>query len=51
VAASWQTGTISMILTEGSFALSPGRGLFVILGYTAVVLAFGFIFVRIRDVQ
>ena len=40
-----------MILTEGSFVLYPGRGLFVILGYTAVVLAFGFIFIRIRDVQ
>jgi ABC-2 type transport system permease protein len=36
---------------DGSFVLSPGRALFVILGYTAVVLAFGFIFVRIRDVQ
>jgi hypothetical protein len=30
---------------------SPGRAIFVILAYTAIVLAFGFIFVRIRDVQ
>jgi len=34
-----------------SFTLTPGRAVFVILGYVAVVLALGFMFVRIRDVQ
>jgi hypothetical protein len=31
--------------------ITPGRAVFVIRGYTAVVLALGFIFVRIRDVR
>jgi ABC-2 type transport system permease protein len=46
---AWQTTEYQF--PEGSFVISPGRGVFVILGYTAVVLAFGFIFVRIRDIQ
>lgn len=45
----WQT--IEYQFPQGSFVISPGRGAFVILGYTAVVLAFGSTFVRIRDVQ
>lgn len=46
---SWQTTNLQ--LTSGSFVLSPGRAVFVILGYTAVVLALGFAFVRDRDIQ
>ena len=46
---SWRTAEYGF--PDGSFVLSPGRALFVILGYTAVVLAFGFTLVRIRDVQ
>lgn len=46
---SWRTAEYGF--PNGSFVLSPGRAMFVILGYTAIVLAFGFIFVRIRDVQ
>ena len=46
---SWRTSEHGF--PEGSFVLSPDRAVFVILGYVAVVLAFGFIFVRIRDVQ
>jgi ABC-2 type transport system permease protein len=46
---AWQTTEYQF--PEGSFVISPGRGALVILGYTAVVLALGFIFVRIRDVQ
>lgn len=46
---AWQTTEYQF--PEGSFVISPGRGVFVILGYTAVVLAFGFIFIRVRDVQ
>jgi hypothetical protein len=46
---AWQTSEYQY--PEGTFVISPGRGVFVILGYTAVVLAFGFIFTRIRDVQ
>jgi hypothetical protein len=34
-----------------SYSITPGRALFVILGYTAVTLVLGFTFVRIRDVQ
>lgn len=34
-----------------SYTITPGRALFVIVGYTAVTLALGFTFVRIRDVQ
>ncbi len=34
-----------------SYTITPSRALFVILGYTAVTLAVGFTFVRIRDVQ
>lgn len=46
---SWRTTEHGF--PEGSFVLAPGRAVFVILGYTALVLAVGFIFVRIRDVQ
>ena len=46
---SWRTAEFGF--PDGSFSLSPGRAMLVILTYTAVVLAFGFIFVRIRDVQ
>ncbi len=34
-----------------SYTITPGRALFVIAGYTAVTLALGLAFVRIRDVQ
>ena len=34
-----------------SYTITPGRALFVIVGYTAVTLALGFAFVRNRDVQ
>ena len=47
---SWRT-TEFQVSTFISFTLTPGRAVFVILGYTAVLLAFGFTFVRIRDVQ
>lgn len=46
---SWQTTEFGV--ESGSYVLSPGRAVFVILGYTAIVLASGFMFVRIRDVQ
>lgn len=45
----WQT--IEYQFPEGSFVISPGRGVLVILGYVVVVLAFAFTFIRIRDVQ
>jgi hypothetical protein len=34
-----------------SYTITPGQAVLVILGYTAVVVALGFTFVRIRDVQ
>jgi ABC-2 type transport system permease protein len=46
---SWRATNFQ--LASGSFVLSPGRAVLVILGYTAVVLALGFTFVRRRDVQ
>lgn len=46
---SWRTSEYGF--PGGSFVLSPGRSVLVILGYTAVVLVLGFIFVRTRDVQ
>jgi ABC-2 type transport system permease protein len=45
----WQTTEFGVV--SGSYVLSPGRALFVILGYVAITLALGFTFVRIRDVQ
>jgi ABC-2 type transport system permease protein len=45
----WQTTEFGV--ASGSYVLSPGRALFVILGYVAITLALGFTFVRIRDVQ
>lgn len=47
---SWRK-TEFQVSTFVSFTLTPGRAVFVILGYTAVVLALGFTFVRLRDVQ
>jgi ABC-2 type transport system permease protein len=47
---SWQTMEVQVSRFE-SYTVTPGRALFVILGYTAVTLALGFTFVRIRDVQ
>jgi ABC-2 type transport system permease protein len=46
---AWQTTEFGV--ESGSYVLSPGRALFVILGYTVVALGLGFTFVRIRDVQ
>jgi ABC-2 type transport system permease protein len=46
---SWQT-TGFQVFTQ-SYTVTPVRAVFVILGYTAVLLALGFTFVRIRDVQ
>jgi ABC-2 type transport system permease protein len=46
---SWQT-TGFQVFTQ-SYTVTPVRAVFVILGYTAVLLALGFAFVRIRDVQ
>jgi ABC-2 type transport system permease protein len=46
---SWQT-TGFQVLTQ-SYTITPGRAVFVILGYAAALLALGFTFVRIRDVQ
>lgn len=45
----WRTTEFGVV--SGSYVLSPGRALFVILGYVAITLALGFTFVRIRDVQ
>jgi ABC-2 type transport system permease protein len=47
---SWRRLDVQLFPT-GSYSLSPGRAVFVILGYTAITLALGFTFVRIRDVQ
>jgi ABC-2 type transport system permease protein len=46
---SWQT-TGFQVFTQ-SYTITPGRAVFVILGYAAALLTFGFTFVRIRDVQ
>lgn len=46
----WQTTEFQVSAFE-SFTITPGRSVIVIVGYTAVLLAFGFTFVRIRDVQ
>jgi ABC-2 type transport system permease protein len=46
---SWQT-TGFQVFTQ-SYTVTPVRAVFVILGYTAFLLALGFTFVRIRDVQ
>ncbi len=46
---SWRTAESGF--PNGSFVLSPGRAMLVILGYMAILLALGFIFVRARDVQ
>jgi ABC-2 type transport system permease protein len=34
-----------------SYTITPGRAVFVIVGYAALTLALGFTFVRVRDVQ
>jgi hypothetical protein len=44
----WVT-TNYQVSTFESYTITPGRAIFVILGYTAVLLGLGFIFVRIRD--
>jgi hypothetical protein len=46
---AWQTSEYQY--PAGSFVISPGRALLVILGYAAITLALGFTFVRVRDVQ
>lgn len=46
---SWHTTGFQF--SSQSYTITPGRAVFVILGYTAVLLALGFTFVRIRDVQ
>lgn len=47
---SWERQDVELFPT-GSYTLTPGRAVFVILGYTAVVLVLGAAFVRVRDVQ
>jgi ABC-2 type transport system permease protein len=46
----WQTMEVQVSISE-FYTVTPGRALLVILGYTAALLALGFTFVRIRDVQ
>jgi ABC-2 type transport system permease protein len=46
---SWQTTGFQV--SSQSYTITPGRAVFVILGYMAVLLALGFTLVRIRDVQ
>jgi hypothetical protein len=47
---SWRTLSVGVFPT-GSYSLEPVRAIFVLLAYTAVVVAFGFMLVRVRDVQ
>jgi hypothetical protein len=47
---SWQRMEVQFAPFE-SYTITPGRALFVIVGYAAVTLALGFTFVRVRDVQ
>lgn len=47
---SWRTTDFQVSAFE-SFTITPSRSVVVIVGYTAILLAFGFTFVRIRDVQ
>lgn len=47
---SWQTMDVQVSRFE-FYTITPGRALFVILGYAAITLALGFTLVRIRDVQ
>jgi ABC-2 type transport system permease protein len=47
---SWHRMEVHVFPT-GSYTLTPGRAVFMILGYTAIVLAFAFTLVRVRDVQ
>lgn len=46
---SWQTTGFQV--SSQSYTITPGRAVFVILGYAAALLVLGFTFVRIRDVQ
>lgn len=46
----WQRMEVQVSISE-SYVVTPGRALFVILGYAVLTLALGFTFVRIRDVQ
>jgi ABC-2 type transport system permease protein len=47
---SWQRMEVQFA-PFASYTITPGRALFVIVGYTALTLALGFTFVRVRDVQ
>jgi ABC-2 type transport system permease protein len=47
---SWST-TDYQVSTFETFTITPGRAVFVILGYTAITLVLGFTFIRARDVQ
>jgi ABC-2 type transport system permease protein len=47
---SWRTMDFQVSTFE-SYTVTPGRAVFVILGYAAITLALGFTFVRVRDVQ
>jgi ABC-2 type transport system permease protein len=47
---SWRAITVELF-PAGSYTLEPVRATLVILAYAAVILAFAFTFVRIRDVQ
>ena len=47
---SWST-TDYQASTFETFTVTPGRAVFVILGYTAITLLLGFTFIRVRDVQ
>ena len=47
---SWERMEVQFSSFE-SYTVTPGRAMIVILGYTAVTLALGFTFIRIRDVQ
>ena len=47
---SWQRMQVQFAPFD-SYTITPERALFVIAGYTALTLALGFAFVRLRDVQ
>lgn len=47
---SWQRMEVQFGPFE-SYTITPGRAVFVMVGYAAVTLALGFTFIRVRDVQ
>ncbi|HEX4942149.1 MAG TPA: hypothetical protein VFW51_06420, partial [Actinomycetota bacterium] len=47
---SW-SATDYQVSTFETFTVTPGRAVFVILGYTAITLLLGCTFIRVRDVQ